>query len=476
MADAKRRNLPWLRVKGTKVINEQGDEVNLRGYCVGGWLNMENFIDGYPGQESWFRDDIAKVLGPGKGKFFFERLLDNFLNEDDIVHMASLGATVLRVPMNYRHFEGDMKPFEYKNEGFKRVDWVVDACRRRGIYVIFDLHAAPGWQNPDWHSDNPANVAHLWTQKVFQDRTVGLWEEFARRYRREPAVAGYNLLNEPVCPRGHGGLAALYKRLAKAIRKIDNRHILFLEGNWFSTDFSEVESSVDRNTVFSTHNYAAPAFATGKYPGRHSGGGWTPAGVMFNRDKLQKIFNDSTAWARKHRVPNWVGEFGAVYHGNENDGCRTQVIRDQVRMFNEEGNHWSIWTYKDIGVMGTAYVRTDSEWMKRTRKGRALKDAWGVDTWGQKKSVAMQAVTALIKEAGRTAKRAGLKPDLGLLDWQATRLIGGMGLSQVLSRPYAEQFRGMNEKAIARMMESFAWRNCAVRDDLADALAEGFAG
>ncbi len=467
--EVRRGKMPWLRVRGTQVVNERGDEVLLRGFCVGGWLNMENFIDGYPGQESWFRAEVAKELGEGKARFFFDRMLDNFLAEDDIIHMASLGATVLRVPMNYRHFESDLRPFEYKAEGFRRLDRLVEACRRWGIYVILDLHAAPGWQNPDWHCDNPANVAHLWTQKVFQDRTVALWEEFARRYRSESGVAGYNLLNEPVCP-VRGALRDLYSRLARAVRKIDRRHILFLEGNWFSTDFSEIEASVDRNAVFSTHNYVAPAFAGGKYPGK------LPGGEHFDGERLKKSFLDSTAWARRNRVPNWVGEFGAVYHGNENDACRTQVVRDQVRAFNEARNHWTIWTYKDLGMMGTAHLRPDSEWMRRTSRVRGVKAAWGTDTWGQKGCVAVRTLDFLKREASRAAGRTRIRFDVGQLAWHGSRLIAGVALSSVLAPAFAGQFRGMKEKEIARMMESFAWRNCAIREELAEALAEGFWG
>jgi len=458
----------WLRVCGSEVHDDTGTPVLLRGFCVGGFMNMENFINGYPGQESSFRGEVARVLGREKAEFFFDRLLDNFLSTDDILHMANIGANCLRIPVNYRHFEDDLKPFEYREEGFRRLDRVVAECRKWGIWVIIDLHSAPGWQNPDWHSDNPGAVAHLWTQEVFQKRLEGLWKEFARRYRNEPAIAGYNLINEPVCTVPLA-LPKLYARLARAIRSIDKKHILFAEGNRFSTDFSEIDPGMDRNTVFSTHNYAAPSFSTGPYPGIVKGG-WGN-GQRYDRERLNSEFLAVTAFARNNRVPNWVGEFGSIYPGGGDDESRIRVVNDQLGIFNGARNHWTIWTYKDIGMMGTVYLDPDSEWMRRTRKGRALKAALGVDTWGIKSSVAVQSVDGLMKATGRAMKRGKAKYNSGSLSFDAHRMTAGIALSNALAPAFAEQFRGMNEKGIAKMMESFAWRNCIVRTRLEEVLA-----
>jgi hypothetical protein len=458
----------WLRVRGPEVVDDSGTPVLLRGFCVGGFMNMENFINGYPGQESSFRSAVAGVLGAGKAAFFFDRLLDNFLASDDILHMANIGANCLRVPVSYRHFEDDLEPFSYREAGFRRLDQVIAECRKWGIWVIIDLHSAPGWQNPDWHSDNPGAVAHLWTQEVFQARLEGLWKEFARRYRHEPAVAGYNLINEPVCP-VPGALPKLYARLAKAIRTIDRKHMLFAEGNWFSTNFTEIDPEMDPNTVFSTHNYAAPSFSSGPYPGVVKGG-WGD-GQRYDKDRLKKEFEHVTAFARKNRVPNWVGEFGSIYPANWTHADRLRVVSDQLDIFNSAKNHWTIWTYKDIGMMGTVTVNPDSEWMRRTSKVRALKDALGVDTWGQKTSVAVQAVDRLARDSGNAFRKAGVKFNEGSLRFESQRMIAGLALSNALAPAFAEQFRGMTEKAIARMLESFAWRNCTVRTGLEEVIA-----
>src|SRR3982751_2028168 len=100
-----------LQVRDGKIVNSANRPLRLRGTNVGGWLNMENFINGYPGAEHGIRRAMEQALGPEQGAFFFERLLDYFLTEDDIAFMRRCGATAVRVPLNYRHFERDDAPF-----------------------------------------------------------------------------------------------------------------------------------------------------------------------------------------------------------------------------------------------------------------------------------------------------------------------------------------------------------------------------
>ena len=92
-----------LKVKGTEIVDTKDRPVRLRGFGVGGWMNSENFINGYPGFESGLRAALAEELGPAKAEFLWDRMLDCFLAEDDIKLMKELGCTVVRLPLNYRH-------------------------------------------------------------------------------------------------------------------------------------------------------------------------------------------------------------------------------------------------------------------------------------------------------------------------------------------------------------------------------------
>ena len=136
-----------LAVRGNRVANGEGRPVLLRGFGLGGWMNMENFITGYPANEEAQREAVREVLGQERCELFFERFLEHFFTEEDARFIRSLGLNLLRLSINYRHFEDDMRPFVIKEEGFRHLDRVVDLCARHGIYTIIDLHALPGYQN-----------------------------------------------------------------------------------------------------------------------------------------------------------------------------------------------------------------------------------------------------------------------------------------------------------------------------------------
>lgn len=247
-----------LKVKGNKVVDNDGNEVLLRGAAIGGWMNMENFITGYPGHESQHRAAMRRVLGPEKYEFFFDRWLEYFFTEADAKFFAGLGLNCIRIPFNYRHFEDDMNPRVLKESGFKHLDRVIELCAKEKIYTILDMHTAPGGQNGDWHSDNPTSYAAFWDFKDHQDRTVWLWEQIAARYKDNPWVAGYNPLNEP-CDPEHVRLPAFYERVEKAIRAIDPDHILWLDGNTFAMEWKGFDKVLP-NCVYAMHDYSVGHF------------------------------------------------------------------------------------------------------------------------------------------------------------------------------------------------------------------------
>ena len=191
-----------LGIDGANIVDESGATVLLRGVGLGGWMNMENFITGYPGNEESWRAGLRAVLGEEKYALFFDRFLEYFFGDADAAYLHSLGLNLVRIAVNYRHFESDAAPLEIREEGFKHLDRAIEACARHEIYTIIDLHAVQGYQNQDWHSDNPTHRALLWTHEHFQQRAAHLWEVIANRYKGNRWVAGYNLMNEPNDPVG----------------------------------------------------------------------------------------------------------------------------------------------------------------------------------------------------------------------------------------------------------------------------------
>jgi aryl-phospho-beta-D-glucosidase BglC (GH1 family) len=462
-----------LQVKTNQIIDSQGHPIRLRGACVGGWMNMEHFIDGYPGDEHGLRAAMAQVLGPDKAQFFFDRLLDYFFAEEDVAFIKSCGATVVRLALNYRHFERDDEPFKYLEAGFARLDRAVGWCAKHGLYAIFDLHAVQGWQNTDWHCDNSSRHAFFWQHRQFQDRFVALWEEFARRYKGNPAVAGYNVMNEPVTNAPHGrfgdaytpdwdALNRVYRRVVQAIRAIDPDHIIFLEGDLFSSRFAGLDAPFAENLVYSSHNYNAAGFGPGRYPGEIGGERW-------DRQKQVQVFQDheGTRFAQQQSVPLWVGEFGSDCAGPAEElSDRLRALDDQIGVFEEHGAHWTTWTYKDIGVMSWVEVAPEAEYLQRIAPILEAKRLLGVDFWLPSDSPAL----GMMKDLARYAEQVIGDPDI---DTQANpRYLGQAALSgyvaSLMQPAYARRFKGLSEAELDRVLQSFALKNCRPRQGLVD--------
>ena len=466
-----------LQVKDGKIVNPAGKPIRLRGTCVGGWMNMENFINGYPGDESGTRWTMAQTLGPAKAEFFFDRLLDYFLAEEDIRFIKECGATVVRLPVNYRHFEHDAAPFQYPEKGFTRLDRVIRWCTKHGLYVIIDLHAVQGWQNPDWHCDNPSRQTLFWTQKQFQDRFVALWEEFARRYAGNPTVAGYNVMNEPVTNTPFGRFSnsyapnwdiinRVYRRVVTAIRAIDPATIIFLEGDYFSSLFSGLEPPFAENLVYSSHNYSASGFGPGSYPGTYQG-------VYWDRAKQEEIFlnHEGTRYTQANHVPLWVGEFGSVYNGPAMEKeDRLRALDDQLGVFGQHEAHWTTWTYKDVGVMGWTILSPESEYMRTIRPALQAKYDLYSDFW-----MKWLPLTPVAQDVEKLADKIETTMAPFPVDRSANRnylmqhtLSGYAG--NLLQPYFTKCFQSMTENDIDRVLQSFELKNCMPNKELISVL------
>jgi aryl-phospho-beta-D-glucosidase BglC (GH1 family) len=449
-----------LQVDGTRIVGDDG-AVLLRGFGLGGWMNMENFITGYAGAESQQRRALRRILGEEGYRRFFDRFLDVFFTDADAAYLAGLGLNALRIPFNYRHFEDDDAPMVINEDGFRLLDKVIEACAHHGIYTILDLHAVPGAQNQHWHSDNPTQWASFWTHRHFQDRVVHLWEAIADRYRRNPWVAGYNPINEPGDVEG-GTIGPFYRRLEGAIRAVDPDHILFLDGNRYSTQFDQLGDPLP-NTVYTAHDYALPGFVDGgPYPG-------VSRGDYIDRDKIEETFLTRTEYMRETGTPIWVGEFGPVYTGNaERDDQRYRLLEDQLEIFAKYDASWSLWTYKDIGLQGLLSASPDSAYMQRIAPVVEKKARLGVDAWGSTD----EGVRHLIAPFERLFRDEF--PEFAPYPWGAPRWIAGhirhVMLAEAMVDEFAAAFRGVGPDEAEALADAFSFENCVVRERLASIL------
>jgi aryl-phospho-beta-D-glucosidase BglC (GH1 family) len=447
----------WLKVSGDQIVNQKGDTVLLRGFGLGGMLHMENFIDGYAANEETMREGLRNVMGEKKYNLFFETFYKNYFTEPDAEYVHSLGLNLIRIPINYRLFEDDMNPGVFKQSAFEHLDRVIELCAKHQVYTIIDLHAFPGAQNQHWHSDNPTHVASFWTYKEFQDRGVKLWEAIAERYKNQPWVAGYDLMNEPADPTRQK-LFPYFKRLRDAVIKIDPNHILFLEGDKYAADFSSFTEVWD-NVVYTNHDYATPGFIRGgDYPG-------VSDNKFFDKNVLEQDYLRKSEFMYKHKVPIWVGEFGPVYTGNPGkDEMRYQILKDQLAYYDKYKVSWCIWLYKDMGLQAIMHQKAETPYMKLVSKFLARKDSLGADSWGSTDRNIRQAIAPLEELFKKEFPNYNPYPNganrhIGLL-------VRHILMSEALSVEYCNLFKDLTEEQVVALAESFNFENYVKRDRL----------
>jgi len=330
----------FLKVSSGKIRAGQR-ECYLHGVNLGGWLMMEAYILHAPNlPEQDLKKQLLNQYGTEEVLRFEKIFRENFIQESDIALIKKLGLNCIRVPFNHRLIE--TKAYHYDLGGVGYLDRVIRWAKKNKIYVILDLHGACGSQNHDWHSDSYGQ-ARLWSSKACQERSFSLWEFLANRYKNEEAVAGYDLLNEPIL----GDTALLnrfYKKVIRTIRSVDRNHILFIEGSKWAQDIDCLDNFEDDNYVLSVHNYEPINFTFNfipymSYPLKGKNGGWNKATTKAILRKHQEV-------AQRHGVPVFVGEFGVNYRmGLFNE---QGWLTDCLENFRSMGFHWTYWTYKAI--------------------------------------------------------------------------------------------------------------------------------
>lgn len=326
---------PFLHTSKTAIVDGAERSIHLKGVNFGGWLMMEAYFMHAPNTaEQRMKKEFARALGSGALADLEKAFRGNFIRAQDMRQVKDWGFNCVRLPFNCRLLGG--KP--YNKAGLAYLDQAIVWAKAYGIYLILDLHAAPGCQNHDWHSDS-LGKAQLWSKKSNRRQTYALWEFLADRYKDEPAIAGYDLVNEPVLDNMRL-LNEFYRETIKAIRRSDKNHILFVEGSRWSQVVDVLEDFNDDNWAYSIHFYEPLEFTFNFVPGMlYPLKGW-------NKDTLRRRLEEYRRFADLKQRPVHVGEFGV----NARAGLYGEdaYLKDVVKCFNDYGFHWNYWTYKAV--------------------------------------------------------------------------------------------------------------------------------
>jgi len=314
----------YLKADGKNIVNENGETVILRGMGLGGWMLQEGYMlqtAGFANAQHKIRAGIEDLMGKEDTDLFYDAWFANHVRKADIDSLKVWGFNSVRLPMHYNLFTLPIEeePVAGENtwltKGFEMTDSLISWCKQNEMYVILDLHAAPGGQGKDEGiSDYDPNKPSLWESEANQAKTVALWKKLAERYVNEPWIGGYDLINETNWEmQNNAPLKQIYLEITAAIREVDNQHIIFIEGNWFANDFTNLTPPWDDNLVYSPHKY------------------WS----INDQASIQWVLDLRDA----HNVPLYFGEWGE----NSNSW-----FKDAIDLFEQNGIGWAVWPMKKI--------------------------------------------------------------------------------------------------------------------------------
>lgn len=323
--------LTFLHTAGQDMIDESGRKVFLKGVGLGNWMLPEGYMWKFGAggdRPRKIEKLVADLIGEEKAARFWTAFRKNYITEADIKRIAELGFNSVRPALNSRLFMTESDQPEFVEEGFQLLDSLISWCRKYSLYVIIDMHGAPGGQTGQNIDDSPRDLPELFMEKKYQDQLENLWVKLATRYKDEPVVAAYDLLNEPL-PVVTGAaekykhlLVPLYKRLTAAIRKVDTRHMITLEGYDWSNNWSLFDKPFDDNVFYQFHYYC-----------------WARPDLLGGIDHfLQK--------RKELNTPVWVGETGEK--GNT-------IYWSTTQLFEANNIGFSFWPWKKMDTQNTPY-------------------------------------------------------------------------------------------------------------------------
>lgn len=318
----------FVHIDGIDLRCPDGSKLNIKGTNLGNWLNPEGYMFGFKKTNSarMINDMYCELIGPDATAAFWKRFKDNYITLSDIRFIASTGSNTIRLPFHYKLFtDEDYMGLTSNQDGFARIDSLIKWCRDYHLYLILDMHDAPGGQTGD-NIDDSYGYPWIYESQTSQLLFCSIWKKIAARYRNEPVILGYELLNEPIPhymknkEELNAKLEQLYKKGVQAIREVDKNHIILLGGSQWDTNFNLFHDwNYDANIMFTCHRYGGEASAAA-----------IKSYINF-RDKTKR--------------PMYMGEIG------HNSFTWMSAF---VKVLSENNIGWTFWPYKKIN--GDSFV------------------------------------------------------------------------------------------------------------------------
>lgn len=318
IANAQKKKFVY--TEGKNVMFPDGKPFIMRGTNLGNWLVPEGYMFKLKDVNSprTINQAFTELIGPSAVDSFWNTFLNNYVTAADIHYLKSIGMNSIRVPFNYRLFTNEKyMGATNSNHGFELLDKLISWCKKEQLYILLDMHCAPGGQTGD-NIDDGDGYPFLFESEKDQQLTIDIWKRIASRYKNEPIVIGYDLLNEPIATYFNADhfnpkLEGLYRRITAAIREVDKNHLIFLGGAQWNSNFAPFGTPFDTKLVYTFHKY------------------WTPP--------TQEVVQSYIDFSNKHNVPIYCGETGENTDGWV-DSFRVTLEKAEIG--------WHFWPYKKM--------------------------------------------------------------------------------------------------------------------------------
>lgn len=362
----------FFRCQATNIVDGAGAPFIARGLALSGWFFPEGYMFGILKQYSkWkylnthteIRNRFEALLGgEAASEAFWDTYRSNFMTAADVAMFRNeFGVNMVRFPFNYRDLSPENNPGAYRANGFADMDKVIRWCASNDIYVILDMHSCPGGASsepsgdPEYLLDIYNDAEHRWEEHAIgclwetnlwgytyktgrtpesnAQRTADLWKYIASYYRNEDHIIGYEVINEPFLPNTQWSwevgldptnqMRETFKHVTGAIREVDDRHIVFVSGDWFSESIGGMLPPWETNMAIAVHRY------------------WKETGFQ---DGVMQEYLDARD---EHQVPFWLSESGE----NSNPW-----FYDMARLFESNNIGWTWWAWKKTGSIASGFA------------------------------------------------------------------------------------------------------------------------
>jgi aryl-phospho-beta-D-glucosidase BglC (GH1 family) len=289
--------------------------------------------------------------------------------EDSYEELSALGFNSVRFYLNYGLFESDDAPYQYREEGWDWIDWNIEKAKKYGIRLVLNMHY------PQGGFQSNGNGMELWTNGENKKRLTALWTEIAKKYTDEPAIAAFDLLNEPFVPEKSNIKETfaqwqdLAQDMADSIRTVNTNHLLIIErlnayknletgaADWNNNMNGSMNFFIidDINTAYEFHIYDPFVFT-------HQNAGWVASNKGkfsvypdeangLNKEYLEKCFTKYLEFGKENNVPVYLGEFGVISYGFQENRGGDRWIKDALDICKRHNINFNYHTYHE-GMFG----------------------------------------------------------------------------------------------------------------------------